>query len=70
MSTYLYDCRKCTNKIITASGEEYCKAIRAHSECITIEGNTGKEYVFRCTGYSLDPEKTVFKEKITDGKET
>lgn len=62
MSTYKYDCAKCTNKKVNFKGEEWCREISEGRNCLRIaSGTTGKDFVFECNSYTLDPKERILK---------
>ena len=57
MSTYLYDCKKCTNKSIGPLGE-YCKPMTEGKQtCYIKSGDCGKDYIFACDYYTTQDKQ-------------
>lgn len=62
MTTYLFDCKRCTNKAVNYLGEEWCREImEGRKGCYIASGETGKDFVFKCGAYTTNPENTVLK---------
>ena len=69
MSTYKYDCRRCTNKAVAADGSIYCVPMIAGKPATYIEsGNGGKDFVFNCSGYTTQAMQIVIYEAIKEAK--
>ena len=57
MGRMLYDCTKCTNKMISAvSGSEYCAAMVRGERPLKIIGSGIKDYISTCSGFTTEPK--------------